>query len=122
LSGENRRTRRKTCPSVTLFTTNPTWIDPGAKPDLRGERPATNRLNLSHKCTFNQCVLFYWTCNCVVVCNLNTNYSPTSKRAETGVRTQAYFLVLLVVAYSLSLNTSPGNQWYLYPKLHCINK
>jgi hypothetical protein len=28
-------------PSATLFTANPTWIDPG----LRGERPATNRLS-----------------------------------------------------------------------------
>ena len=41
LTGENRRTRRKTCPSATLSTTNPTWTDPG----LRGERPATNRLS-----------------------------------------------------------------------------
>jgi hypothetical protein len=32
-------------PSATLFTTNPTWIDPGANPGLRGERPATNRLS-----------------------------------------------------------------------------
>jgi hypothetical protein len=31
----------KTCPIVTLSTTNPTWTDPG----LRGERPATNRLS-----------------------------------------------------------------------------
>jgi hypothetical protein len=46
LTGENRRTRRKTCPSATLSTTNPTWIDPGANPVLRGERPATN--DLSH--------------------------------------------------------------------------
>jgi hypothetical protein len=38
----NRRTRRKTCPSATLSTTNPTWIDPGANPGLRGERPAPN--------------------------------------------------------------------------------
>jgi hypothetical protein len=42
LTGENRRTRRKTCPSATLSTINPIWIDPG----LRGERPATN--DLSH--------------------------------------------------------------------------
>jgi hypothetical protein len=41
LTGENRRTRGKTCPSATLSTTNPTWTDPG----LRGERPATNRLS-----------------------------------------------------------------------------
>jgi hypothetical protein len=31
--------------SVTLFTTNPTWIDPGENPVLRRERPATNRLS-----------------------------------------------------------------------------
>jgi hypothetical protein len=30
LTGENRRTRRKTCPSATLSTTNSTWIDPDA--------------------------------------------------------------------------------------------
>jgi hypothetical protein len=29
LTGENQRTRRKTCPSATLSTTNPTWTDPG---------------------------------------------------------------------------------------------
>jgi hypothetical protein len=46
LTGENQRTRRKTCPSATLSTTNPTWIDPGANPGLQGERPATN--DLSH--------------------------------------------------------------------------
>jgi hypothetical protein len=32
-------------PSATLSTTNLTWIDPGANPGLRGERPATNRLS-----------------------------------------------------------------------------
>jgi hypothetical protein len=45
LTGENRSTRIKTCPSVTLSTTNPTWTDPGSNPGLRGERPATNRLS-----------------------------------------------------------------------------
>jgi hypothetical protein len=45
LTGENRRTRRETCPNATLFTTYPTWIDLGANPGLRGERPATNRLS-----------------------------------------------------------------------------
>jgi hypothetical protein len=29
LTGKNRSTRRKTCPSATLSTTNPTWTDPG---------------------------------------------------------------------------------------------
>jgi hypothetical protein len=46
LAGENRRTRRKTCPSATISTTNPTWIDPGVNPGLRSERPATN--DMSH--------------------------------------------------------------------------
>jgi hypothetical protein len=41
LTGENRRTRRKTCPSATLTTTNPTWIDPGENPGLRRERRLT---------------------------------------------------------------------------------
>jgi hypothetical protein len=38
-------TRRKTCLSATLSTTNLTWTDPGSNPGLRGERPATNRLS-----------------------------------------------------------------------------
>ena len=45
LTGENRHTRRKTCPSATLSTTNPTWTDPGSNLGLRDERPATYRLS-----------------------------------------------------------------------------
>jgi hypothetical protein len=45
LTGENRSTRGKTCPSATLSTTNPTWTDPGSNPGLRGGRPTANRLN-----------------------------------------------------------------------------
>jgi hypothetical protein len=45
LTGKNRRTWRKTCPSVTLSATNPTSIYPGTNPGLRGERPPTNRLS-----------------------------------------------------------------------------
>jgi hypothetical protein len=41
LTGENRRTRRKTSHGETLSTTNPTRTEPG----LRGERPETNRLS-----------------------------------------------------------------------------
>jgi hypothetical protein len=44
LTGEKRSTRRKTCPSATLSTTNPTWTDPESNPGFRGERLATNRL------------------------------------------------------------------------------
>jgi hypothetical protein len=45
LTGENRCTRGKTCPSAALTTTNPTWTDPGSNPGLRVERPATNCLS-----------------------------------------------------------------------------
>jgi hypothetical protein len=40
LIGENRRTRRKTCPSATLSTTNATWTALDAKSGLSGEKPA----------------------------------------------------------------------------------
>jgi hypothetical protein len=42
LVGESHSTRRKTCLSTTLSTTNLTWIRPRSSPDLRGDRPATN--------------------------------------------------------------------------------
>jgi hypothetical protein len=45
LTGETRKTRRKTCPSATLSTTNPTWTEPGENPGLRCGWPATNRLS-----------------------------------------------------------------------------
>jgi hypothetical protein len=32
LTGENRSTQGKTCPSATLSTTNPTWTDLGWNP------------------------------------------------------------------------------------------
>jgi hypothetical protein len=45
LTGKNRRTRGKTCPSATLPTTNSTWTDPGSNLGLRGGRPAANHLS-----------------------------------------------------------------------------
>jgi hypothetical protein len=45
LTGENRRTRRETCPSSTLSTTSPISTDPGANPWFHGERPTSNRLS-----------------------------------------------------------------------------
>ena len=45
LTRENRSNRGKTCPTATLSTTNPNWIEPGSNPGLRGERPVTNRLS-----------------------------------------------------------------------------
>jgi hypothetical protein len=57
-------------PSATLSTTNPIWIDPGANPGLRGERPATNRL--SHGKAYNLLLHFYGyvcvnLCACVYI-------------------------------------------------------
>jgi hypothetical protein len=40
----------KTCPSVTLITTNPTLDDPGSKPGLSGGKPATNHLRYATAC------------------------------------------------------------------------
>jgi hypothetical protein len=42
LTGETRSTWRKTYPSATLFTADPTWTGLGSNPRLRVERPATN--------------------------------------------------------------------------------
>jgi hypothetical protein len=43
--GKPKYSGGKTCSSTILSTTNPTWTDLGSNPDLRGERPATNRLS-----------------------------------------------------------------------------
>jgi hypothetical protein len=43
--GKPKYSGKKTCPSTTFSTTDPTWTDPGSNQDLRGERPATNLLS-----------------------------------------------------------------------------
>jgi hypothetical protein len=67
LTGENRRTRGKTCPGATLSTTNPTWTDPGSNPGLRGGMPAANRLshgtayrNVSVASTLQTSIVFFY--------------------------------------------------------------
>jgi hypothetical protein len=50
----------KTCPSATLSTTNPTWIDLGANPVFRDVKPATNRL--SHGTAFIYLLLLVIVC------------------------------------------------------------
>jgi hypothetical protein len=40
LTGENRRTRTKSCPRATLSTTNPTWTAPDTKSSLSGKKQA----------------------------------------------------------------------------------
>jgi hypothetical protein len=79
LSGICRRTRRKICPTATLSTRNPTWTVLGAKPSLRGKKPAINRFVLWHglfsclksgDCTcaafhFMHILLFLWLIKCI---------------------------------------------------------
>jgi hypothetical protein len=45
VDGKKRKAQRRTCPSATLSTTNPTWTDPGVNLGLRIEGLATNCLN-----------------------------------------------------------------------------
>jgi hypothetical protein len=45
LTGENRSTGGKSCPSASLFSTYPTWTDPGSNRGLRSGMSATNRLS-----------------------------------------------------------------------------
>jgi hypothetical protein len=47
LTGENRSTRRKTCPSATLYVINLTRTGLGSNPALRGDRSGTD--SLSHR-------------------------------------------------------------------------
>jgi hypothetical protein len=49
----------KTCPSATLSTTNPTWLDPDSNPCRRGGKLATN--GLSYGAALSICFLWHWT-------------------------------------------------------------
>jgi hypothetical protein len=67
LTRENRRIRRKTCPSATLSSTNPTWTYSGSSPGLRGERPATNRLSHGTVTCYKRRCNYYLSKHVVVV-------------------------------------------------------
>jgi hypothetical protein len=56
LTGENRRTGRKTCPTATLSATNLTWTGVGSNVGLCDETPETYRL--SHGMVYPSCFLF----------------------------------------------------------------
>jgi hypothetical protein len=62
-------------PSATLSTINPTWIDPGANPGLRGERPAANRL--SHGTALSVYVIH---CNVIYLPVHLPTYPPSYQR------------------------------------------
>jgi hypothetical protein len=46
-AGETEVLGQKLCPSASLCTTYPTWLDPGLNPGRRGWKPASNRLSYS---------------------------------------------------------------------------
>jgi hypothetical protein len=49
----------KTCPSATLSTTNPTWLDPGFNLGRRGRKPATNRLRFGAPICYRDAFTFF---------------------------------------------------------------
>jgi len=51
VTGEHRRPRHKTCPSVILSTKNPTWTALTSNPEFRVEGPASN--SLTHGTAFS---------------------------------------------------------------------
>jgi hypothetical protein len=57
--GNIKELKRKACHSATLFTTNPTWTDPGMNPGVCSERPATNRLSCGMACADAPAVMPY---------------------------------------------------------------
>jgi hypothetical protein len=65
----NHSTREKTCPSVTLSTTNPTSPGLGSNPGRRGGKPVINRLSYGTAKALVGYFLFffYWLFNDVVL-------------------------------------------------------
>jgi hypothetical protein len=60
---EDRSTRRKTCPSAALSTTNPTWPDTGSNPGRSPRKQSSNRLSYLRHIRINSSL-------CPVVSNL----------------------------------------------------
>jgi hypothetical protein len=68
-----------------LYTTNPTWIDPGANPGLSGERPVTN--DLSHGTAL-------WVTS---ISKSKVTLSRYAMQAPRGIRGIVYLLLVLVL-------------------------
>jgi hypothetical protein len=100
LTGKNWRSRRETCPSATLSTTNLTWTDMGAKPCLHGEKPVTNRLSYGPECILLWVVLHVLN---VPACNLKINQSDS--QYESQYRKHALFLTRVSYEYVLIFRT-----------------
>jgi len=81
LTGDNRRTRRKTCHSATLFATNPTWTDAGANLGLCVKRQATNRLSHGTDSAYESSS----------ICNLHCLYYTLTNKWPSIIEVRAYF-------------------------------
>jgi hypothetical protein len=101
LTGENRSTRGKTCPSATLSTTNPTWIDPGSNPSLRGEKLAANRL--SHGTACEQLTLNSKLCHFLQQERIMFSSWTEACRHVPFVRNASFNCKLLAVAFESML-------------------
>jgi hypothetical protein len=63
--GKPKNLGERNCPSATLSTTNPTWTDLGANPDLPCERLAANHLSpdttkMAGNYEVQRCSDFWW--------------------------------------------------------------
>jgi hypothetical protein len=65
LTQRNVCTRRKSCPTATLYTTNPTWTALVAIPGLRYEKPSTA---VRHGTAWSVCLLLIKYCCHVMTC------------------------------------------------------
>jgi hypothetical protein len=101
----------KSCPSATVSTTNPTWLDPGLNPGLRGGKPkdqllaifiqirsiedtssaGQDRLQMpSRRCSVCVCVC---VCVCSIPCDCGRSYiGETSRGLEARTKEHKYNL------------------------------
>jgi hypothetical protein len=91
----------KTCPSATLSTTNPTWLDPVLNPDRRGGKPATNHFELSRgpNPQLNR-TLFVWS-------------EQNKQKCEFFYCLRTFFL-LIILFFTLHVSTSAGHLQVFY--------
>jgi hypothetical protein len=97
----------KTCPSVTLPTTNPTWPDPGTNPGRRSGKPATNRLSYGAASALYPfpSISVFWSCE--PVWDLNV-ISSLHSHIILFIETYIHFQVLIAVILS-SYSDKPNN-------------
>jgi hypothetical protein len=96
----------KTCPSATLSTTNPTWLDPGLNPGRCYGKTATNRLS------YGAALPNGFTCD-MARCKWHYNFGSDNR--ENFTSSSSLFLNLLPFCVCKSVCVTPlsfsGNDW-----------